>query len=152
MFNIFATFATDKQTHRLTPETFALHQHLIHAAMRLTVELERMRFHSYHGMMAQERRVGNIFEISASVWFDIPDDTSLEQINDIEETVNYAELAEVVKTVTTTPYDLLETVAIAVRDAIVAQWSFLQGGRIKVTKITPPVAIQMSGASVIVDW
>lgn len=120
--------------------------------MRLTVALEHMRFHSFHGLMPQERKVGNMFEVSAQVWYDIPGNTSPEYYRNIESTVNYAELAETVRSIMDTPHDLLETVALTLRDGICSRWTFLAGGRITVTKLTPPIAIQMGGASVTVEW
>ena len=37
--------------------------------MECSVKLERMRFYAYHGVMEQERRVGNDFEVTLEVWY-----------------------------------------------------------------------------------
>ena len=120
--------------------------------MRLTVAIDRQRVHARHGMFPQERKVGNMFEVSVGVWYEIADDTDERDINDIASTVNYAELAGLVKEVMAEPRDLLESVAVALRKEICKKWPDVRGGFLKVVKVTPPVSAAMSGASVCLEW
>lgn len=118
--------------------------------MRLTVRLDSMRIHAFHGLLPQEKKVGNLFEVSVEVWFNhYPAETESEDINS---TVNYAEIAAISKQVMATPCELLETVTVKIMRAICGRWRFLEGGKIKVTKLTPPIPIPMKGASVEIQW
>ncbi len=94
--------------------------------------------------------MGNIFEVSVDVWLSVP--VSCMATEDIGSTVNYAELAEMVKQIMSVPCDLIETVAVKIMQAVCDRWSFIEGGRVTVTKVTPPVPVQMKGASVEIEW
>ena len=118
--------------------------------MKLTVRLDRMRIRAFHGLLPQERVVGNIFEVSVNVWFKVT--ASVETTEDIGSTVNYAELAEMTRQIMSVPCDLIETVAVKIMHALCDRWSFIEGGRVTVTKVTPPVPVQMKGASVEIEW
>ena len=118
--------------------------------MKLTVKLDRMRIRAFHGLLPQEKAVGNIFEVSVDVWLSVP--VSCMATEDIGSTVNYAELAEMVKQIMSVPCDLIETVAVKIMHAVCDRWSFIEGGRVTVTKETPPVPVQMKGASVEIEW
>lgn len=120
--------------------------------MRLTVAVDRQRVHARHGLLPQERKVGNMFEVSVRVWYDLPDDASEQSVGDLTSSVNYAELAEMVKDVMGTPRDLLESVAVAIKKAIVERWQTVKGGSVTVVKLTPPVSAAMQGASVSLEW
>ncbi len=120
--------------------------------MRLTVAIDRQRVHARHGLLPQETRVGNMFEISVSVWYEVTDNLDEAAMEDISSTVNYAELADLVMKVMASPRQLLETVAIALRKAIVEKWPELGGGSITVVKLTPPISAVMRGATVSIEW
>ena len=59
----------------------------------MTIELKGLRFFAEHGMYAEERKVGNQFEIDLEVSYKVPKHT----ITSIEETVNYVELYRIVE-------------------------------------------------------
>lgn len=120
--------------------------------MRLTVAIDSQRVHARHGMFPQERKVGNMFEVSVSVWYEVADDTVERVMEDIASTVNYAELAAIVTDVMAHPRSLLESVAVALRKAIIARWPDVCGGSLTIVKVTPPVSAAMRGASVSLDW
>lgn len=118
--------------------------------MRLTVELDRMRIRAFHGLLPQEKQVGNIFEVSIEAWFS-PSVSSMER-EDIDSTVNYADMADIANQIMSGPCELLETVAIKLMKAIRDRWDFLEGGKVKITKVTPPIPVPMKGASVKIEW
>ena len=73
-----------------------------------SIRLQDMRFYAYHGVMEQERRVGGEYLVSLQVETDL----SRAALSDaVADTVNYAELYEVVRRVMAEPSQLLEHVA-----------------------------------------
>ena len=57
---------------------------------RMTITLDSLRFYAYHGVGAQERVVGNEFEVTVSV--EIPPVYT----DDLSATVSYADIAAIV--------------------------------------------------------
>ena len=76
--------------------------------MESYIELKEIKIHAYHGVDKQERVVGNDYLVRVQVKFDI----SKAAISDsVEDTINYAELYDLVKYEMGIPSNLLENVA-----------------------------------------
>lgn len=117
-------------------------------AMTITVEIDRMRLRAFHGLLPQERLVGNMFEVSVSVSYPAEPGADITP----DSTVCYAELANMVKKRMAEPSGLIETVALDLREAIVKRWPQVTSGSVRVSKVTPPVSVQLHSASVTVSW
>lgn len=101
--------------------------------MELTIEINRMSLYARHGVMAQERAVGNTFEVTAHLRY------PLAESDDIALTLNYAEAAEVIKKVMAEPAELLETVVKRLKEALLTRFPSITGGMVKVAKLAPPI-------------
>ncbi|MBD5347136.1 MAG: dihydroneopterin aldolase [Bacteroides sp.] len=113
----------------------------------MSITLDSLRFYARHGVGAQEREVGNDFEVSVSV--DIPPVYS----DRIEATVNYAEITESVRTEMEIPSALIEHVAVRIRNALMARFPLITGGRVTVCKLKPPIpGAELKSASVTLIW
>ena len=66
-----------------------------------------MRFHAFHGVLPQERLVGNDYEVTVVMDSDI---AAAALSDDVADTINYAEVYEVVRQVMMEPCHLLERV------------------------------------------
>ena len=55
------------------------------------ISLEDCRFHAFHGVLPQERRVGNDFSVSAVVCYTPADILS----DNLDSTISYADLYEI---------------------------------------------------------
>ena len=61
--------------------------------MKTVIELKNMRFFAHHGVFSQETVVGNEFMVNLHIEADLP-----KHVNDnIEHTINYASVYELVK-------------------------------------------------------
>lgn len=128
--------------------------------MDITIEIDRMRLYAFHGVMEQETRVGNFFEVSASLTYPVTICSALHSQNpealpvddELANTVNYAEVAEIIKQEMSTPSKLLEHVAARIRAAILSRYPIITSGHLKVAKITPPIGAQMRSASITLRW
>lgn len=110
-----------------------------------------MRISARHGLLPQERVVGNDFEVSVSVDIPVTDDDVMSE--SIDRSVSYASLADIVRSVMREPCDLLETVAARIRHAIVDAYPHVKGGVVEVRKLTPPIpSTRMESASVALRW
>lgn len=119
--------------------------------MECSVKLERMRFYAYHGVLEQERRVGNDFEVTLEVWY--PFENALESDN-LEDTLNYATLYAIVEREMAVPSRLLERVAGRIISAIKKDIPLVTAGVISITKLHPPFKCDMphGGAAVTIKW
>ncbi len=101
----------------------------------MTVELKQVRFFAFHGLYEEEKRKGTEFELSLAVSF-LPEK---EMIGLIDETVNYAELYEIVNAEMQQPRDLLETLAMTIVDKIHITYPIIKRAVISITKLNPPI-------------
>lgn len=122
--------------------------------MITTVEVSRLRLYAYHGVFAQERTVGNEFEVSVALRLDVGDSALASDCLGV--TVSYADMVEVIREVMAVPSHLLEHVAWRIREALFRRFGHsvtIAGGHVRVAKLTPPVpSAQMASASVTLEW
>ncbi len=119
--------------------------------MKTSIKLERLRFYAYHGVMEQERRVGNDYEVSVEVEY--PFECALESDN-LDDTLNYAALYAVIEREMSVSSKLLEHVAGRIICAIKKEFPVAVAGEISISKLHPPFKCDMpcGGATVKVRW
>ena len=117
--------------------------------MRSYIDIDRLLVYARHGVDEQERRVGNAFEVSLRLYYDI---TAAADDDDIALAINYAEVVDVVNAVMVRPCLLLETVVMHIRQAIADRWPGVTGGRITLAKVHPPIKTPMASVAVTVEW
>ncbi|MCM1449447.1 MAG: dihydroneopterin aldolase [Clostridiales bacterium] len=114
------------------------------------IEINGLRLRAFHGVGEQERRVGNMF--SVDVWLEADLEAAVTSDN-VDDTINYAELIGLIKVEMARPSALLEHVAGRIRDAIVHRYGDLvKHGGVKVSKLTPPVTAQLDSVAVATCW
>jgi 7,8-dihydroneopterin aldolase/epimerase/oxygenase len=97
----------------------------------LTIHLEKVRFHAYHGVHRAEALTGNEFELSLEVAFH--EQTLI--IDDLSSTINYSDLFELVKQRMLRPTALLETIAGDIINEIHAAYPFVMRIKISIFKL-----------------
>ena len=107
--------------------------------------LDDIRFYAYHGVMEQERRVGGEYNVSLTVEADLADAA---RTDDVADTINYAELYELVKREMAMPSKLLEHVAARIGQRAIETFERITAVTVKVTKLNPPMGGDSKGASV----
>jgi len=101
----------------------------------ITIHLNKLLFHSYHGVHDEEKLIGGKFEVSLLAKYH----PSITPIKKLEETVNYVSLYEMVKTRMSQPSELLETIATELATEILAHFSIVEEVEISITKLHPPI-------------
>ncbi len=114
-----------------------------------TIEINGLRLYARHGVMEQERLVGNEFEVTvhlkASVDEALTDD-------DLSATINYADVVELIRQLMSQPSRLLEHVAYRIKCAITDRYPKVIAGMIRVAKLTPPIPADMDSVAVVIRW
>ncbi len=100
------------------------------------IELRGLTFFAYHGVLAEERRLGNTFVVDLVLEADVRDAIHTDNLAD---TVNYAEAYELVKREMSVPSLLLEHVCGRIAEALLDTFSSLQRVHVCVTKKNPPI-------------
>ncbi len=117
--------------------------------MTTTLTVDRLRLFARHGVSDQERRAGNRFEVTVKLRYDA---YMACETDDIEETINYADVIEVIKTEMARPSRLLEHVAARIAKTLCDRFRPLEGGSVTVTKLCPPCGVELAGVSFTLDW
>ena len=116
--------------------------------MRITssyISLRNVRFHAFHGVMPQERRVGGDFLVNLQVGYPLEQAMQSDEVGD---TLNYAALYEVVKTEMMQSSNLLEHVAGRIAEAIAERFPQVTSIDLALTKQNPPMGADCDGAGV----
>ena len=107
--------------------------------------LNSVCFYAFHGVMPQEQKVGGEFLVDLRVGY--PIDKAMET-DEVEDTLNYAELYALVKHEMEIPSRLLEHVAGRISCAIQERFPKVSSIDLKITKKNPPMGVDCDGAGV----
>ena len=110
-----------------------------------SIFIDGLRLHAFHGVMEQERRVGADFLVSLRVHYNIKEAMDSDDVSD---TVNYAELYELVKQEMARPSKLLEHVAGRIGRRILDDYRQVTAVDLRITKLNPPMGADCQGAGV----
>lgn len=101
-----------------------------------TVSLEGIEFFARHGIYDFEREKGNTF------WIDVFITKHYEEneLNSLEDTIDYEKVYATLATVMQEPENLLETVAQKIIAAILESTKGVESIRLKIKKRKPPIA------------
>ncbi|MDR0757664.1 MAG: dihydroneopterin aldolase [Tannerella sp.] len=114
--------------------------------MKTVIELKSMKFHAFHGVSLQERKVGNDFTVDLEYAFDRIEIAV--HSDDIGDTVSYADVYRTVSEEMSRPSNLLENLAGRISSALKLRFPQLSYIKIKVSKLHPPLGGEVHSASV----
>jgi dihydroneopterin aldolase len=109
-----------------------------------TITLDSLRFYAYHGAEPQEAIVGAWYTVSVSMKADA---TAAILNDDLNGTVNYAKVTDVVKLQMQIRSALLEHVAGRIANSILDSFPTVQSVTVTVSKVNPPVGTPCTAAS-----
>jgi dihydroneopterin aldolase len=102
----------------------------------------------YHGLFEQERKDGQDFFVDLTLLVDLK---AASQSDAIEDTVNYAEITDlVVEEITTNPVNLIEKLAARIAESVLNQHIKVISVTVTVHKPQAPVAAQLKDIAVVV--
>ncbi len=112
----------------------------------MKILINSLRVRAFHGVLAQERTVGQEFEISAVLSVDYGGADS------IDATVNYAEVCDLLVAEMQQPSDLLEHCALRLCEALKRRFPAISSGELTLLKLAPPIPHELSSAGVSVNF
>lgn len=101
----------------------------------VTVKLDQLKLHAFHGIYAGEPVAGGDFEVNLDVDYE---DEGL-TFDRLEDTISYVALLDIVKARMQEPTALLEKVAKLVLDDIYQHFPFAKSSSISIYKLQAPI-------------
>ena len=109
------------------------------------IHISDLRLHAQHGVLPQERLTGNDYSIDISIGYDI----SQAMLSDnVDDTLNYAEVYSTIKDEMQQPSKLIEHVAGRITDRLIAEHAEISTIALRITKLNPPMGADCKGAGV----
>lgn len=107
--------------------------------------LENIKIYAFHGVLPEEKILGTYYilnvEIKADIW-------KAAETDDLRDTINYAEINELIHAEMKIPSKLLEHVAGRIIEKTSKKFPQIISIKIKITKTNPPMQGEVEGVSV----
>jgi len=112
------------------------------------ITIDAMEFYSYHGCFTEEKEIGTHFMVD----FHFENDTTRAELtDDLNETVSYLDVYQVIKTEMAISSDLIEHVARRILNAVFTEFKNISWARVKIMKMNPPLGGKMKSVSFILE-
>lgn len=107
--------------------------------------IEDLKIYAYHGVLPEEARIGTYYlinaEIHANLW-------QASESDNLEHTINYAEINDIIHQEMGIPSQLLENVIGRIFKKLESYFPQIYFMKIKLTKTNPPMRGEMKGVSI----
>lgn len=113
--------------------------------MSSKIYLRNVRFHAFHGVLPQEGIVGNDYLVNLVLDYDF---SSAMKTDDLQGTLNYAEVYQKVREEMAVPSKLLEHVAGRIAHRLFSDFPEIKKLQLSITKVNPPMGADSDGAGV----
>jgi 7,8-dihydroneopterin aldolase/epimerase/oxygenase len=101
------------------------------------IKLNEMEFYGYHGVFPEENKLGQRFRVSVELHLDL---RKSGQSDDLEDSVNYADIYSISKSVMEgEPFNLVEAVAERISSEILRTFPVVESCTITLIKPDPPI-------------
>lgn len=104
-----------------------------------------MEIYAHHGCFEEEQKVGTWFMVDLSMEVDTKE---AEITDNLDATVNYAEVYLTVKREMAIPSKLLENVAYRIQQAVMNEYPKVSHVQVKIQKLNPPLGGKIQSVSV----
>lgn len=116
--------------------------------MKHTIEVNGIKLYAFHGCLAEETKVGGYYLV------DIKMKTNFElaaKTDTLENTIDYVIVNTIVKEEMAIPSKLIEHVGYRILNRLKETISSLEGVRVKIIKICPPINGDVNNVAIIID-
>ncbi len=103
--------------------------------IKTSISLEKLEFHSYHGLYEQEKKAGNTY------WVDVKADLSInsEKKIELDESVDYEIIFQIVKKHMEIPTELIENVCLNIIKELKNRFMETDKITVSIYKKSPPI-------------
>jgi dihydroneopterin aldolase len=113
--------------------------------MTSKIILENIKIYAHHGVLPEETIIGTYYLVNLEIHADLSKAIETDNLND---TINYAEINDIIHEEMKIPSKLMEHVAGRILKKIKLIFPKITHMKIKITKINPPMKGELKGASV----
>ena len=117
--------------------------------VKLSIILDNLKFYAYHGVLEQERKVGGKY--SVDVRLDVKNAENAIYNDELEGTINYADVYNLIKAEMQEPSSLLEHIAGRIIEKLFCKFPTIEFAEIKICKRNPPMGADCDGASIVLN-
>lgn len=114
-------------------------------SQRNFIFIENAEFRAFHGVLPQERTVGNIFLVNIQIEVNFHEATLSDNLN---HTISYAEVFDIIRHEMSTVSQLIEHVGGRIIQSLLLRFPQIISIDLSITKKHPPLNGQTSGAGV----
>ena len=108
------------------------------------ITIENMEFYAYHGHFEEEQKIGTWFSLDLTMEVDT---SKAELTDELEDTVDYSAVYQVVKEQMMIPSKLLEHVGRRILNAVKDRFPDVTDAQLKIRKMNPPLGGKMDSVS-----
>jgi dihydroneopterin aldolase len=112
------------------------------------IHLRNLSVFGFHGVFEEERILGAEFGIDVSVGFEL----RYLPVTELDQTIDYTQLSQLVKARMSIPTPLLETIATEIAEEIRKQYSEVVKISVSIKKLYPPVNNFEGSLGVSFEW
>jgi dihydroneopterin aldolase len=116
--------------------------------MKTKIKLSNMKFHSHHGVLSQETIIGASYEVNVLIEADL---TKAYESDNVEDTINYADVYDLIKAEMSIPSKLLEHIAGRIYNKISNQYPEIISLEVSVAKLNTPVDGEMDKSEIVIS-
>ena len=113
--------------------------------MKATVEVENLKIYSFHGCMKEEEIIGSDYVVNARAVCQLQRETFND---DITQTVDYVDIARIIKREMAVRSKLLESVVRRILSSCLEEIIVLEEITVSVSKINPPINADVESVTV----
>jgi len=105
--------------------------------MKNVVRIKNASFYAYHGVLAEEQKIGGKFEADVDMYFDF---SEAAKTDNLSKTINYANVYKYInKVIHEKKYYLIETLATIIADNLLKHYPQLEKVNVRVRKNNVPI-------------
>ena len=116
--------------------------------MTTKILFENLKIYAYHGVLPEETIIGTYFIVNVELHADLWKAVGTDDLND---TVNYAEVNDIIHEEMKIPSKLMEHVCGRISKKIKLEFQQISYIKVKMTKTNPPMQGEMEGVSVEIE-
>lgn len=110
------------------------------------IEINNLKIQAFHGVLPQERIVGNLYTVDLIITTDFQDAMQSDKLDD---TISYADAAEVIRQEMLVPSQLLEHVGGRIIKHLQQNWGDkIKGIDLRIAKLSPPIEMDIESCAV----
>lgn len=116
--------------------------------MRTKILLKNIQIYAFHGVLPEERIIGTNYLLNLELEADV---SKASETDDLKDTLNYAEVNEVIREEMAIPSDLIEHAAGRIFRRLRSEFNILIGIKLELLKTNPPMPGECDGAAIVLE-